>query len=324
MSSSLDSDAKELCNFLMGHKEITNVKIDKLDKNLTLNISTKDNSSVNIPFIQKIVQDYFNLKHEFNIQLSTPKQVAVLDFDGDDDLMVVAKPKEDLVAVTKPQSASQPIIAYSTEKKDWKLFRFYSQSGKTFNDDYFKPREDIAKKEISNLEDTYAHILDDLKHKVFTRNIIELNINCMNSNELKSLYIDTLRKLPIQLKNRLAISLVRIPKNASIHVLRQAALICKLCTDNIFLSFPYQSIAGQKNLDQIYGISGYIITVEKDALSSFEDVKKTYERLNTLFPDKRAFVIFSDEKDYGASYRSSRIVRLHEREKIGVGNAPTP
>ncbi|MGH1352260.1 MAG: hypothetical protein ACRBBN_15835 [Methyloligellaceae bacterium] len=318
MSSSLDQDIEELCDFLKGHKEITNVQFSKQDNNLTLNISTVEKSSINRDFIQSILKSYFNLQHEYNLVIDNPRQVAVLGDDDDDDLVIVAKPK------IRPKSATQPIVSYLTEKKDWKLFRFYSQAGKTFEEEYFSPREDIAKKEISNLEDTYSHILSDLQNKVFMRNIIELNINCMNSNELKGLYIEALRGLPIQLKNRLAISLVRIPGNVSIHVLRQAALICKLCTDNIFLSFPYQGILEQKKLSQIYGISGYIITVEKGTVSTFEEVKKIYERLNTLFPDKRVFVIFSEEKDYGATYRSSNIARLHEREKIGVEGSPTP
>ncbi len=317
MSSSLDHDTEKLCDFLQGHKEITNVKVSKQDKNLTLNISTRENNSIDRAFLQSILQSYFNLEHEYNIVIDDPRQVAVLG-DDDDDLVIVAKPKIKLKPVT------QPIVSYLTEKKDWKLFRFYSQAGKSIEDDYFNPRADIAQKEISNLEDSYAHILSDLQNKVFMRNIIELNINCMNSNELKGMYIEALRELPIQLKNRLAISLVRIPANVSVHVLRQAALICKLCTDNIFLSFPYQGILEQKKLNQIYGISGYIITVERGTVSSFEDVKKIYERMNTLFPDKRVFVIFSEEKDYGASYRSSNISRLLENERIGVEKSPTP
>lgn len=302
-------EASELYKFLTGHEGIKNIEIDNQGTTITLNITIEKHDAANWNQVQHIFEQYFRSKYEYNLKINYTNMFPPGLMDDDEDGLIV---------VSKAKSPPQPIVVFSTSKNDWRLFRFYSQSKKAYSDDYYKPSADIARKEISNLEDTYHHILEDMKKKTFTRNIIELNINCLNSNDLKDMYIDALRKLPQQLKTRIAISLVRIPPNASVHILRQAALICKLCTDNIFLSLQYSDQLAKEKHNQIYGVSGYIITVPKDGAENFEAVKQIYDRLNTVFSGKRTFIIFSDSKNVENTYKASKILTLHEKEKIGV------
>lgn len=301
-------EASELYKFLNGHEGIKSIEIDNKNTTITLNITIEKHDAANWNQVQNIFEQYFRSKYDYDLKINYTNLFPPGMLDDEESLVVVSKAK------TPPQ----PIVIFATDKNDWRLFRFYSQSRKSNSNDYFKPNMDIAKKEISNLEDAYHHILEDMKQKTFTRNIIELNINCLNSNDLKDMYIDALRKLPQQLKNRIAISLVRIPQDASVHTLRQAALICKLCTDNIFLSLQYSNELERDKLKQIYGVSGFIITVPKDSAKDFEDIKKIYDKLNAVFAGKRTFVIFSDSQNMDNTYKSSKILTLKEREKIGV------
>ncbi len=302
-------EASEIYKFLKGHEGIKSIEIDNKDTTVTLNIAIEKHDAANWNQLQNIFEQYFRSKYDYNLKINYTNLFPPGLLDDDDDGLVI---------VSKAKTPPQPIVIFSTDRNDWRLFRFYSQSKKTNSDNYFKPDPDIARKEISNLEDAYHHILEDMKKKTFTRNIIELNINCLNSNDLKDMYIDALRKLPQQLKNRIAISLVRIPENASVHLLRQAALICKLCTDNIFLSLQYTNELERDKLKQIYGVSGFIITVPNDSAQNFDDIKKIYDKLNTVFAGKRTFVIFSDSKNMDNTYKASKILTLREREKIGV------
>lgn len=304
-------ETSDLLKFLKGHEGIKSIEVENKSTAITLNVTIEKHDAANWNQLQNIFEQYFRSKYDYDLKINYTNLFppGLLDDDDDDDGLVI---------VSKVKKPPQPIVIFSTDRNDWRLFRFYSQSRKAHSDDYFKPNIDIARKEISNLEDAYHHILEDMKQKTFTRNIIELNINCLNSNELKDMYIDALRKLPQQLKNRIAISLVRIPPNASIHTLRQAALICKLCTDNIFLSLQYSNELERDKLKQIYGVSGFIITVPNDGAQDFNDIKKIYDKLNTVFAGKRTFVIFSDNKNIDNNYKASKILTLREREKIGV------
>ncbi len=307
MSDIFKSELNSLNELLSKHGSLSRVQMEVRDSRIEFTFKENGSDKIDWTFFQTVFSDHFKAKFGYTITFNAPE-----------DEVTFAHNDLDIISWDGPEEKvpPQPIVIYSTKKNDCRLLRFNPYFDTPCTKDYYAPDEHISDREINNLEQAFNFAYEDLEAKRFVRNIIELNINCLSENKLKDKYIPVLRKLPNHLRNRFAISLVRIPKTIKINQLKQAALICKVCTDNIFVSLTYNNIINQEILDRVYGLSGCIVTIPDEFMHDINDIKDVYHTLNKTLTNGKSFVVFNQKASDNLLYKSKSITALYKEQTI--------
>lgn len=291
-----------VCNFLKLQKDINDVSVDLHDRKVIFSINTEgshEDRDSNV--VYDIFAEYFLKKfgQKLIFQYSEKWEIDSIDVKSLDH----GQAKKDII---------NQIVMYDTNRHDWRLFRYETERLPDFDENYFLPSEKIASVEVANLDKVFTKVLEDMAARKFVRTIIELNINCINEEDLQKKYIFAFRQLPKQLRNRFALSLVRIDPQISFLELKKAIALSKHCTDNIFFSFSFDTILSKDILKQLRGITGYIVTVNTDKFKSANDIQKVYEKIDTLLDAKSVFLIF-EGKQKSEQVFLNRNIRIFEK-----------
>ncbi|MEM7619843.1 MAG: hypothetical protein AAF228_05185 [Pseudomonadota bacterium] len=303
MKQDCRSEIMAVRDFLQSHQHVSEMTIKSEEQATEVNLLASNGEDPEWQVMQDIISDYFFRKYQHTI-----------DFDFGDKWELDVKSTKNLEDGQTEKDISNKILIYATDKNDWRLFRYTSSSGISYDKNYFLPSQQIADMETSNLDKIFSTATKDMAEKRFVRNIVELNINCLNEKELQKQYTTAFQQLPKQLRNRIAISLVRIDKSISMYELKQAMTVCKLCTDNILLSFSYEAILSKDKVEHLTGINGIVLTVNTEKFSTVNDIHKVHETATKLFKGKNIFIIFEGGRGSEKMFFSKN-VRIFEKAK---------
>lgn len=299
-----------VCNFLKSQQNIYDVTVNNNNNEVVFEIDGDDVEENNdLKVVESIFSSYF--KDRYKTQLS---------FNFGEKWELEVKGTKKLADGQSDKDITNKIITYNTDKNDWRLFRYITHPSPNIDDNYFHPSERIALMETSNLDKIFVNAAQDMASKKFVRNIIELNVNCLNESSLRAKYIFAFRQLPKQLKNRFVTSLVRIENTIALHELIQAVSVCKLCTENVLLTMSYEALLPKKLITQVRGIAGYIVTVKANAFETVNDLQKVYQNVTQLLGTTNIFLILEGNKVSEHVFANRNIKHLHESEHIILEN----